>query len=192
MLILKDHKTCIFNTFRFLLGRASISVCSQQNEEMLFIPFGAESLLQILRYLIFFRWTNKRMLFILYGAECPLFESCGIPSLFCGYEMQNHTHQITWKRLQTRVHAERARQRWGNEHVDDTQRRLNAERERRQQMRANESLEGTDKRVENQRLTKRTIHCQITWTFWDTQSLYIMWMPVFQNHPQSYVPSHYN
>ena len=111
VLILKDHKTCIFNTFRFFWGRASISVCSQQNEEMLFIPFGAESLLQILRYLIFFRWTNKRMLFILYGAECPLFESCGIPSLFCGYEMQNHTHQITWKRLQTRVHAERARQR---------------------------------------------------------------------------------
>ena len=62
----------------------------------------------------------------------------------CKTSPTNHTET----RLQRRLRAERARQRRANEHADDTERRLSAERERRQQMRANESL---DKRLENQR-----------------------------------------
>ena len=77
---------------------------------------------------------HKRCLYPL--EPSPWFESCSIPSLFCWCGMQNHTHQTHGN-----VYSEGyvwARQRWGNEHADDTQKRWNAERERRQQMRANE------------------------------------------------------
>ena len=74
-------------------------------------------------------------------------------TFFSGCGMQNHTIQPHGN--SSSYMLKELRQRRANEHADDTERRLSAERETRQQMRANESLEGRDKRLENQREQRR-------------------------------------